>query len=295
MDVEQYLKDVLSSQSFKNDDPELVTLQEKRNEVEKILLESFPGVTIRYAGSHAKKTMIRACYDLDLACYFGHEDKQAGESLEEIRYSVYEVLKEHFSVVPKTSALRLEEGSDHKQYTHVDVVPGRYIDGNSGDVFLFQFGVEKNRQKTNLDTHIETIRDSELTDVIQLIKYWAHRQGFHLKTFILELLVIKILKSHKSKSLARKLELFWECLRDNIDDVTVEDPANPEGNDLMPVLNSNRIVLSLSALNTLQSIQNIGWEQVFGVLEEQNQESARLAAINRFAQSRTDGARPWSE
>ena len=94
MDIEQYLKDVVSSQSFRNGDSEIVALREKRKEVEKILRDAFPGVTIRYAGSHAKNTMIRACYDLDLACYFNHEDKQAGESLEEIRNSVCEVLKD---------------------------------------------------------------------------------------------------------------------------------------------------------------------------------------------------------
>lgn len=240
--------------------------------------------------------MIRACYDLDLACYFNHDDKQAGDSLEEIRNSVYAVLSEHFFVTPKTSALRLEEGSTSGQYTHVDVVPGRFIGGNSGDVFLFQYVAEKSRLRTNLDIHIETIRDSGLTDVIQLVKYWAHRQGFQLKTFILELLVIKILKPHRSKSLTRKLELFWECLRDSIDDVAIEDPANPEGNDLMPVLNNNaKAVLRFSAEITLQAIQNSGWEQVFGVLEDQTQESARIDAINSFAQTRTDGARPWSE
>ncbi len=294
MDIEQYLKDVLSSQNFKSSDPELVALREKRKEVEAILRDAFPGATIRYAGSHAKNTMIRACYDLDLACYFDHEDKQAGDSLEEIRNSVYAVLLEHFFVTPKTSALRLEEGVTTRQYTHVDVVPGRFVEGDSGDVFLYQHGVEKCRQRTNLDIHIQTIRDSGLTDVIQLVKYWAHKQGLHVKTFILELLVIKILKSHKSKSLSRKLELFWECLRDNINDVTVEDPANPEGNDLTPGMDNVKLALSLGATITLLTIQSSGWEQIFGVLEEEAHESSRLDTISSYAQSRTDGVKPWS-
>ena len=40
--------------------------------------------TIRYGGSKAKGTMIKEAYDLDMTCYFGHDDTRAGQTLEDI-------------------------------------------------------------------------------------------------------------------------------------------------------------------------------------------------------------------
>ncbi|MCL4247379.1 MAG: nucleotidyltransferase domain-containing protein [Anaerolineae bacterium] len=294
MSANQYLRDVLASQTFQDDDPELKALRDKRDEVEKILRKAFPGVAIRYAGSHAKGTMICASYDLDLTCYFDHDDTQAGDSLEEIYNTVKAELEKHYSVNPKTSALRLEEGEQDKQYTHVDVVPGRFIDGDDGDVFLYQNRNEKNRLKTNLDVHIETIRDSGLTDAIRLVKYWRERQGFKLKTFVLELLVVNVLASHKSKGLEEQLTLFWECLRDSFDSIAIEDPANPDGNDLMPVLTDAKVRLQTAAEATLQTIEYSGWEQVFGNVDDQPSEPEKAAALISFPQVRTGGAKPWS-
>ena len=82
----EYLKEILESQNLADDSAELKTLMEQRKDVERILRDAFPDCspTIRYGGSKAKGTLIKEAYDLDLACYFPHDDETAGSSLEDI-------------------------------------------------------------------------------------------------------------------------------------------------------------------------------------------------------------------
>jgi hypothetical protein len=294
MNADGYLTKILTSQTFHTNAPELEALRRKRDEVQNAIRFAFPGASIRYAGSYAKNTMICASYDLDLTCYFDHDNTQAGDNLEDIYQAVQKALEKDYIVTPKTSTLRLEEGQLERQYTHVDVVPGRFIDDDSGDVFLHQNFGSKLRLKTNLDVHIKAIRDSGLTNTIQLVKYWRELQGLRVKTFVLELLVVKILTPHKLKALSEQLIIFWESLRDGFDSLTIEDPANPEGNDLTPVLAENRIGLQASATTTLLTISDSGWEQVLEDPSNTMSESQKVGAMTSFAQSRVSGAKPWA-
>lgn len=303
MDTNKYLNSVLKSQTLASNSNELVELRKKRDEVENILREAFEGadLTIRYGGSHAKNTMIKANYDLDLTCHFGHEETQAGKTLAEIYHNVYEVLSDHYLVEKKRSALRLEEveNSDDEDakshYIHVDVVPGRFTNDQYEDVFLHQNEGDKDRLKTNLNIHISHIGDSGLTDTIKLVKYWRERSGrFDAKTFVLELLVVEILTDFLDCPLDEQLITFWETLRDNIEDITIKDPANPEGNDLSEIFNDQvKSALSYAAEATLQTIEESGWEEVFGDPSEENEGKE---TVNRIVipSSRTVRTKPWA-
>ena len=209
MSTNEYLQKVLKSQKLEND--ELEALEKNRGEVEKVLRDKFgSGPTIRYGGSKAKGTMIRDSYDLDIICYFESDDTSAGDTLKDIYDSVKKCLDSTYYVEPKKSALRIET-KEEKVYFHIDVVPGRYTDEKKEDVFLYQSNGDKDRLQTNLQKHINYVKDSGLTDVIKLIKYWKIRNGLQIKTFILELLVIEILKdTEESEGLDICLKKFWE-------------------------------------------------------------------------------------
>lgn len=296
MTAAEYLNSVLANRKFDSNDQELKDLRAKRDEVETLLRSSFSSCTpsIRYAGSYAKNTMIRESYDLDIVCYFDHEDAAAGSSLKEIYENVRAALATKYLVQPKTSALRLEEGNGDKKYTHVDVVPGRFTDDSRSDAFIFQNGAEKNRLKTNIDTHVSHIRDSGLTDAICLAKLWRERSGFSVKTFILELLVVDVLSGLKKKPIDVQLIHFWEMLQDSIDSLTVEDPANPEGNDLSQVFASQKPVLQYAAETTLRTLEANGWESVFHEENGGLSDAERAALISSIPQRRQQGSRPWS-
>lgn len=293
MTVNEYLEAVLRDQTLPADGEDLKTLREHRKKVEALLQREFEGSrpTIRYGGSMAKGTMIKAAYDLDLPCYFGHDDEGAGKTLKEIYGNVKSVLEKEYSTEPKTSAIRLRARSDRSDF-HIDVVPGRFVEGKDGDVFVYQAGAEKERLKTNLDTHIEHIRDSGVVEAIRLIKYWRERNRLSVKTFVLELLVVDLVKKKKNASLEKQLTHIWSEFRDNADDLAVEDPANPTGNDLSGYLDNVRSGLAAAARVTFGHVEAGDWGQIFGKVEEESKED-KVASLGRIAATVTTREKPW--
>lgn len=225
MAVNDFLKDLLKSQTPTSE--MLNALSKNREEVEAFLREKFgDDPTIRYAGSKAKGTMIKESYDLDIVCYF---PRDCGREIEEIYKDVHKKLQEKYYIVPKTSALRVQKIADDKSQIdyHIDVMPGRFIDDKEQDAFLYQSQSKEKRIKTNLNTHIKFITESGCVDVIRLAKIWNIRNGINIKTFLLELLVIKCLSGSKTKSdLEKSFKKVLEYLRDDISNIRLEDPAN---------------------------------------------------------------------
>ncbi len=269
MSEDRYLEEILESQTLNPEGQEIKDLRCRRDEVDKLLRKKFEksSPTIRYGGSKAKGTMILEAYDLDVICYFDHEDKEAGETLQEIYENVEKALNDDYLVTRKPSALRLKSRNVNQWAAdfHIDVIPGRFIDGNQGDVFLYRSSGEKGRQKTNLDVHISHVKDSGVTAAIRMMKLWRARNSLSVRHFILELLTIELLKGKKDSKLADQLKHVWIELRDNVENIQVEDPANPTGNDLSELFNSAiKHELSSIAARTLEIIEKDGWEMVFG-------------------------------
>jgi hypothetical protein len=290
MTPHEYLEKVLEAQTLADDGPELKALRERRDEIEAHLRDAFgSSPTIRYGGSHAKRTLVKDSYDLDIVCYFPRDDDGAGETLEQIYARVKEVLSKEYYVEPKGSALRVK-GRDKVDF-HVDVVPGRFIGEDSYDVFLYRSSGDKCRLKTNIETHVAHVRDSGVTDAIRLMKVWRTRHGLQLKTFVLELIVIDTLAG-STATLDKQVRKVLERLRDDADDVVVEDPANG-GNDLSDAWNeSMRAAASTTADATLTTIDSAGWEAAFGKLPERDP-AAVSESLQRIARASVAPSKPW--
>jgi hypothetical protein len=299
MSPNEYLEEILRGQTFDNDAPELSELRKRRKEIEDLLRTRFSksAPSIRWGGSMAKGTMIREAYDGDMTCYFPHEDSEAGSNLEEIYENVATVLGEEFEVERKTSALRVKDPSTKEakgfaEDLHIDVVPGRFTSDDEGDVFLHRTTGDKARLKTNLQVHIDHIKGSGVTEAIRLMKLWNVRNGIGAKTFVLELLVVKLLKERKNAGLARQLEHVWTEFRDKASELAVEDPANPTGNELTPILDQVRHRLSSVAATTLELIESSGWETIFGPIAEEGEDD-RKSALQAAAVHVANPTRPW--
>lgn len=302
MSPNDYLKKILEQQTFSDGDAEIKDLRERRSQLDAKLRAVFwkSSPSIKWAGSMAKGTMICESYDGDMTCYFSCDEAEAGKTLAEIHSSVRKILEEDYQIEVKASALRVRDKSDWSTDLHIDVVPGRYVDESRSDVFLHRTTGEKIRLKTNLQTHIDHIRDSGVTDIIRLIKLWKVRNGIAIaKTFVLELLVVKILKEFESASLAEQLNHVWTTFRDKADTLSVEDPAN-SNNELKGILDECRPFLKSVASSTLWKIENEGWESVFGLVEEQPQVSNsrtnngnRSSALNQAVASVQVVTKPW--
>lgn len=271
MSNKKYLEDILESQTLNPDGSEMNDLRAHRSDVEKVLRKKFANgaPTIRYGGSKAKGTMIIEAYDLDMTCYFARDENSAGETLQEIYENVEASLANDYLITRKPSAIRLKS-KDVNQWAadfHIDVVPGRFIDEKNEDVFLYRSSGEKGRQKTNLDVHIEHVKNSGVIDAIRLMKLWRARNFLTVRHFVLELLVIALLKGKKDVELVEQLKYVWSQLRDSVEDITIEDPANPTGNDLSELFNASvRQELSSTAGRMLELIDRSGWESVFGAV-----------------------------
>ena len=127
------------------------------------------------------------------------------------------------------------------------------------------------------------MRDSKVLDAIRLLKLWKVRRSLAIKQFVFELLVIKLLDQKKSASLSAQLKHVWQELCDATEPLSVEDPANPSGNDLSTILDgATWSELSSAARSTLNSIEQFGWEQVYGpivkVSADERTEKLRAAA-----------------
>jgi len=288
MSANTYLADILASQALADDSAEVKALQEHRADVEKLLRDEFKdsSLTIRYAGSKPKGTMNRESYDLDIISYSASGDTTAGETLQDIYENTQKALAKKYLVEQKGSALRLKSCDPENLGVdfHIDVVPGRFTDDTKTDAYLYQSTGDKKRLKTNLDVHLEHVKESGVIDPIRLAKLWKVRNGLPIRTFVLELAVIKTLKDKKKAGISDQMEHFWKELRDNSSSLSVEDPANPTGNDLSKELDDNlKAQLASAAKRTLTQIDESGWEAVYG--EAEKKEKAEKVQLLRRAAS----------
>ena len=294
MRSQEYLENVLKRQDLKEDSEQLKNLRKHREEVDSILRDGFSAAspTIRYGGSKAKGTLILESYDLDVVFYVPHDNDQAGVTLKAIFNNVSGKLAEHYYVEPKTSAIRLRDKNDRTDF-HVDVVPGRYVDDSKSDCFIYQNGGEKERLKTNLKTHIDHVKKSGVVPAIRLLKLWRVRRGLQVKQFVFELLVIDLLKGKEDSGLDIQLKHVWTRLKESEDPISVEDPANPTGNDLSDLLKLIWPELSARSRDTLDLLQESRWEAVFGPIAEDKKEDAKSDNLRRAAAAIIAPSKPW--
>ena len=298
MCIRDSLKAILDEQTFDPDDQELKDLRERRDDIKALLKDAFSDSkpSTRQAGSLAKGTMIRESYDVDLTCYFDHGEEDAGKTLKELYESVEGALRGSYSVERKASAIRVRDPEDWATDLHVDVVPGRFISDDKTDVNLHRTTPEKESLKTNLQTHVDHIKGSGVVPAIRLVKLWKVKNGIvSAKTFVLELLVVKLLEEKKGLGLEDQLDHVWTEFRDNIDNLSVEDPAN-SNNDLGEALDACRGLLSSAASTTLWQIENTGWDAVFGPIEEDEEEensASRGDALKAAAAAVVTPSKPY--
>jgi hypothetical protein len=289
-----YLTALLAYQRLDENSPEWKALDAEAAKIEAIVRSAYPRSRIMFThgGSRAKGTMFREDYDLDEVCYFQNDDTAAGETLEDIYENLAELLGKHYRVRPKRSALRLSDpkGKD----VRVDFVPGRYVDASNWDVFIHQNEGDKERLKTNIELHIGHVRDSGCTDVIVLTKLWRTRNAVGVKTFPLELLVIEVLRDNNWGTLENRFRRVLTAFSEQIDDLHIEDPANPTGNDLSHALTDGlRKQMAKIAADTLDAVDEHGWEHVFGKLETKQAAYPRVQILRSAAGAAPIQTRPW--
>lgn len=217
MSNQSYLQGILDSQKL--NDNQIQNLRELRQKIQKQLELLDGNPTFYYAGSYAKKTMIKASYDLDIVAYWPHDSKY---SLKGISDGVKTQLDKYWKHVNnKNVAWELPfEGN-----FHIDVVPGRALDVNNYNANLYKKKSDQHL-KTSIKIHIDTIRKADRRDIIRLVKLWKVLNDLPFKTFILEQMVIEGCMGVPRNKIEPQLIKAFKYIHNRIGHARILDPAN---------------------------------------------------------------------
>lgn len=253
MSNQQYLQGLLDQQRLTQQ--QLNTLRSTRSTIEQHLRAKLRGSPVfYYGGSFGKNTMIRDKFDLDIVAYWPHD---CGSTLADIYAAVGNVLKEQWnSAVPKTVAwqIRFQGGF------HIDVVPGRAIDGSFRHANLYRRDKGSSMQ-TSIKIHIDTVSKSGRRDAIRLMKLWRVRNQVDWPVSLaLELAAIEGAKGKSQSELEPQLVGVFRFLVDRIDQLRLLDPANSNNaiTEELSAVHRSRIKAAAQAALDART-----WSQVF--------------------------------
>ena len=135
-----------------------------------------------------------------------------------------------------------------------------------------------------------------MTDALQLTKLWRVQNGVAVKQFAFELLGVELLARKKKATLPDQVKHVLESIRDAEEPIQIEDPANPTGNDLMPLLITAWPQLQNVADQTLNNIESSGWETIYGEVDTgDDADVIQKLSIAVHTAQHDQPTKPWSK
>jgi len=207
-----------------------------------------------YSGSYAKGTAIRGRTDVDI---FLSLKSDTSQTLKEIFDGLHSWISQN-----GYQYARKQNVSVHVVHNsiEVDLVPAIHLGGNTEDHWLYVNKSNRERTKTNVDTHINTVRNSGRINEIILTKIWRKNHNLDFPSFYLELAVIEALK-YKRAGLADHFLAVLDYLSNGFASACFVDPANTNNiisDDLTDVEKSG-IVSQAGRSRQQQSWGSIVW------------------------------------
>jgi len=252
MENEKILSKILAEQSLnQNQKRRLKDLRMKvRDQLEEIL-EKKP--TVYYAGSYRKKTMIKASYDLDIVLLWS---SKVSTSVKDLYTKVGSELQKNWNKL-RAKKVGWEIGFDGD--FHIDVIPGKRKHKSQRQAYLYNREID-GRFLTSIIKQVNYIKRRRRGKVIKLMKLWVKRKEVPIKTFILELMVVKGCKYLPRKDLDLQLKTALKFIADNINTIRLEDPANHQN-----IITNNLTKEEKDRIRVLatQAIETKNWNQVF--------------------------------
>ena len=242
-DKSKHLERVLESHKMKHVQKRTDKLIAKREKVKDALDNKYSDKKATRAinsGSLAKHTAMNRKYDMDVCQPFKYD---SFDTLEKMADDVYNFFVNEFKdddfISYKTIKQRVSIGITFLidgEEAQMDIVPGRelskddYGKTNRLNLHVRAKGLNPaTSTQTNIQKHVSHI--SGKTDergIIRLLKIWKTNSGRKLKSFFLELITIRAFEncSKKLDSLWEQLEMTMKYIRDNVETIRLEDPAN---------------------------------------------------------------------
>ena len=311
-----YLQQVLESYKMKHVSDLMENYIDKREVVKDALAEKFKNQIVTRAinsGSYAKHDAINTKFDLDVCQPF---KRNAFDTLDEMADAVFDFFNEEFEdddlVAYATRKQRVSTGitfvidGDEIQ---MDIVPGRelsaedYLDTHRLNLYVRPKLLEPaSTTQTNIQKHIDLVKGkSAEREIIRLLKVWkSNKNKKRVKSFFVELITIKAFEKcfDIPTDIWEKLEMVLEYIRDNIQTIRLEDPANSNNVVSDTMTDSEKEDLHLDIKQMLEMIESSAdnLKSYFPVndefLEEKNEEYKTDAALD-IARSGVV-QKPWS-
>jgi hypothetical protein len=176
---------------------------------------------IQASGSYAKGTANNSGTDIDI---FISLHSTTPDSLSEIYNKLFSVLESE-GLNPKKQNVSIGIRIKHNGRDYdVDLVPAKQQSILHDDHSLYR-NKANTRTKTNVNTHINTVRQGGRISETRLMKLWRNQKNLDFPSFYLELVVIEALKG-KNLSLSDGVRCILHYLANDFINLRVVDPAN---------------------------------------------------------------------
>jgi hypothetical protein len=175
-------------------------------------------VDVKISGSSAKGTAVSSGTDVDL---FISMTSTTSNTLNELYESLFlHMSRAGFKVRRQNVSIGIEHNSNQ-----IDLVPGRRQSqyGNDHSLYVRKAG---SWTKTNIDTHISQVSNSNRLDEIKLAKIWRNANDLDFPSFYLELVVIDALRNKTIGATDRNFLAALKFIAENIEKESYYDPSN---------------------------------------------------------------------
>lgn len=274
LDKNKHLEEVLESHKLKHIQAKMDKFDEKRDKVKDVLETKFSGKIVTRAinsGSKAKHTAINLKFDVDICQPFKYKSFDTLEKMADALFDFFqnEFEDEHF-VKYKTRKQRVSVGITFNidgEELQMDITPGRelseddYKDTNRLNLYVRPKGLDPaTSTQTNIQKHVDHIKGKgDERKIARLLKIWKCNKGKkELKSFFIELITIRAFDNQSTMppTIWEKLELTLRYIRDNVQAIRLEDPANSNNvvSNTLTDVEKNNLVSDIK--NMLQRIED---------------------------------------
>jgi hypothetical protein len=175
-------------------------------------------LTMHPSGSFMKGTAVFSGTDIDLFISLSQDTR---ESLQQIHDLLFKKLTENgYSPKRQNVSLNIRVGA----YS-VDLVPAKRQNDNTFDHSIINRKTG-NWTKTNVATHIHTIRAAGRQPETRLVKLWRNQKDLDFPSFYLELAVMKALETTFDFSIEKRVHAVFRYLQNSFVNARFVDPAN---------------------------------------------------------------------
>lgn len=186
-----------------------------------------PQMDVQKSGSRAKGTAIKGSSDMDM--FLSITDRNNEDTLQNYYNEIYEFL---YNKGYKVRKQNVSIGVNYYGYD-IDVVPAKRSNQSSyskgwqsyNDHWLWS-NKRQQRTKTNIQKHIDLVRNNNIEKYVMLMKIWRNNHGLDIPSIYIEIMTYDALSIKRTYDLETDYLYLLRYFKDNVVDKKVVDPSN---------------------------------------------------------------------